>query len=655
MRRPCCALVAAALLLSAGVSAAGERTSEAERLAKDAAERWEKATLEQRHKAIEALEQAAKLAPGDLRVRSQLGHAYLDAGYNHDAKETFEHITELAPSDADAWEALGRVWKRDWVAMLAPKSRDKAVTYVEQAVRVEPSRATAWTLLALLYLERGDSERAQTAAAHALAAAPDSAPSALIAAVAAYEGGRLARSDSLFALGIARLPPRTAFRFRDFTPLVSRDDGETLLAEAPPLREEAARRFWSVSDPDPTTQVNEAKVEYWTRVARATLLFSDSWEPRWDRRAELYVRYGPPEHIAYEPPGVVQERGRTSNVVRAIEGVRSDDVLASYPQHAQVWEYPRLGMSVLLEDPTISQHYEFPRNPYMQIDAAPDPGVMARNGLLPTAGGRGTFAPLPPGMRPLPVEGIVSVFEGEHGPRLLAHVAVPGSPATALIADCVVIDSSEREIQRASRTLGTSRCDPAATRAGDFSFDLPPGPYRVALAVSDGHGLHGVLRTRRAVAPVIRVLALSDIVLVCGPLDVLPAAGDVRLDPNLERQIVGDEPLLAYFEVYRLRPEANGATRFEYQYSVRSLDRDTRPFLQRLFSRPAGERISVHSPEEGVGPTRRQYLSVPASSLPPGHYRLEVTVKDHATGASAHREVEFVKAPAAADAAVGAR
>src|SRR5262245_42192477 len=107
MRRPYCALVAAALVLAAGVAAAGDRASEAERLSKDGARRWAEGTLEQRRKAIEALEQAAKLAPRDIKVLSQLGHAYLDAGYDHDAKELFEHITELAPRDPDAWESLG--------------------------------------------------------------------------------------------------------------------------------------------------------------------------------------------------------------------------------------------------------------------------------------------------------------------------------------------------------------------------------------------------------------------------------------------------------------------------------------------------------------------------------------------------------------------
>ena len=570
------AMVIVGLLLSASVVLADDRP-QAERLSKEASERWSQATLEERHKAIEALEQAAKLAPHDLRVRSQLGHACLDAGYNHDAKETFEHITELAPGDADAWQGLGRVWKRDWLAMLATRSLEKSIHYLDEAVRRDPMRAEAWTMLVILRLERGDPNLAAAAAGRALAAAPEGASPALAGGVVAYQAGRLGEAESLFTVAFPRLPRQIAARFRDVTPLVSRQDGETIEDLFPAERAEAVRRFWSVSDPDPTTRVNEAQLEYWARVARATLLFSDSWEPRWDARADLYVRYGPAEHVAYQPPGIPLYRRAGSDEVVVSPGKRKDVVQAFYPLHAQVWEYPHLGMSVLLEDRAIPQTYELPRSAIREIDAVPDPGTLARNGLLSTSGLRGVFAPLPPGMRSLDVEGSVSVFEGEHGPRLLAHVAAPGSPARTLVADCVVIDSSEHEVQRASRTLGASRCDPAMTRAGDFAFDLPPGRYRVALAVSDGHGSHGVLRTRRELPPSFPALALSDVVLVCGPLDAIPVAGSVRLDPNFAQRIGDGEPLLAYFEVYRLRPDAAGATRFDYEYTVRSLDPDPRP------------------------------------------------------------------------------
>jgi GWxTD domain-containing protein len=646
MRRPCCALAAIALLLSAGVSAAGDSTPEAQRLSQEGAERWQKATMEERHKAIEALELAAKKAPHDLKILTQLAHAYLDAGYNHDAKELFEHLTEMAPDDADGYDGLGRVWKRDWLATLAPKSLDKAIGYLEHATKLDPVLASAWTTLAVLRVERGDMQGAGLAAGSARAAAPESTGATLASAYLAYRIGHLADAESLFTLALARLPRSLALRFGDITPLLPPQAGEKLQSISPAEHAEQVRRFWSASDPDPTTRVNEARLEYWARVAHASLLFSDSWEPAWDMRAELYVRYGAPRSVAYQPPGVPlsvtlnqypQFRGSLLNGVRRV----GDAMSMSYAEHTQVWEYPNLGMLVVLEDRAISQHYELPRNAYAETDPAPDPAQLARGGLLATAGGRGVFAPLPPGEHPLPIETVVSAFEGEHGPRLLANVATPGAPGRALHAVCVVLDSTEREVARMARDLGASRCDAATTRAGDFAFDLPPGQYRVAVSVVDGEGGRGVARQPHELPPLPTALALSDIVLVCGPLETVPVGGSVRLDPNLEHRIGGDEPLLAYFEVYALRPEASGATKFEYEYKVHSLERDTRPWFKRMFSRSGAERIAVRSPEEGAGPTRRQYLSVPAQSLPPGRYRLEVTVRDH--GATTRREVEFEK------------
>src|SRR5262249_54524303 len=238
----------------------------------------------------------------------------------------------------------------------------------------------------------------------------------------AYRAGRLATAESLFTLALARMAPRLAARFRDVTPLVPAGEGDAFADMSPAQRAEYARRFWSLSDPDPTTRVNEARLEYWARVAHATLLYSDTWEPHWDMRAELYVRYGAPGHIACQPPGsplaqrpneydhigTFAVRGPAGAAVLSIPRRVGDADPMWYPLHNQVWEYPQLGMSVVLEDLAISQHYELPRSSWAGTDAVPDPGVMARSGLLATAGGRATFAPFPPGVQPLAVQGSVS-------------------------------------------------------------------------------------------------------------------------------------------------------------------------------------------------------------------------------------------------------
>jgi hypothetical protein len=227
---------------------------------------------------------------------------------------------------------------------------------------------------------------------------------------------------------------------------------------------------------------------------------------------------------------------------------------------------------------------------------------------------------------------------------LLAHVSAPAGEHPNLVAECVVVDSSEHEVARQQRALGVARCDPGTLRAGDFSFALPPGPYRVAIAVSNGHGARGVQRAYHDVPAPERTLSMSELILVCGPLDAARGTSSVRLDPDLDRTVTGDEPLLAYFEVYRLRPDAQGVTLFDYEYTVRPVRSETNP-LRKLFPRQWTDQISVRSPADGMSPTRRQYITVPMQSLPPGRYKLEVAVHDRLGMRSTRRSVEFTKVP----------
>jgi hypothetical protein len=101
-------------------------TSEDQALSEEAERRWEQGTLEHATRRSRRLEQAAHLAPRETAVLAQLARAYLDAGFSHDARRRYEHITALAPNGADAvgWARPG-VWKRDWLATLATASARK--------------------------------------------------------------------------------------------------------------------------------------------------------------------------------------------------------------------------------------------------------------------------------------------------------------------------------------------------------------------------------------------------------------------------------------------------------------------------------------------------------------------------------------------------
>jgi GWxTD domain-containing protein len=602
-----------------------------------------------RRERVQQLELAVHDAPADARLRIELGHAYLDANFTAESRGSFERAAALAPELAEAPYGLALGWKRDWLEMLAPHSLARAIDALEHALRLDPGYSAAWTLLAVLEYEHGNAARADMAAHAALTQDPDGMESRLVSAYLDYRLGRVREADSLFQRVMPQLPRELAARFSDVTPLVPPEVAEQLARADEAERYEYARRFWSETDPDQTLPQNLARLEYWSRVAHATLLFSDPANPRWDARAELYVRYGAPGAVQYQPLGVpMAERPNKyggTYVDDPLGGAREagDPIHGFYDLHTQVWHYPSLRMSILLKDITVSQHYEFPRETDFVNDPRPDPVLVEHAGLVAAPGNRAVFRTLPPGGRKMQFEGKVARFESGSGDRLLAQFEIPATPADSLVAECVVVDSSEHERARQSLVPGVSACDAAALRFGEFAFDLPPGSYRVTLAVHDPHGGRGVLRLQREVEPHPAVLALSDLVPVCGPSDATLGSDAVRLHPNLRASVQDHEPLFAYFEVYHLNPGADGHTHFGYEYTVQSLDRDLRPWYQRLL--PGASviaRLAVKSTQEGYGPTRRQYISVPTTSLPRGRYRLKILVRDSFSRASVQQSVDFM-------------
>jgi hypothetical protein len=274
----------------------------------------------------------------------------------------------------------------------------------------------------------------------------------------------------------------------------------------------------------------------------------------------------------------------------------------------------------------------------------PDPRVLAgRADLLSLGGGQVIFPTLPPRAQRLDLQGLVANFEGVHGPRLLAQVQAPGSPGDTLWARWAVQDATGREVARERRELIVSACDPIARRVAEFSSELPAGTFQVAVSVQDSRRRRGLIRDTLVLAPVPRGLALSDVVLACGEPALMVSGSTVRLEANIEGRIAGRQPLVAYFEIYRLAADAGGLARFEYEYTVRRVPKALTG-LARLFVLPEAPVVSATSREaEQWGALRRQFVRVPTESLAPARYRLEIRVRDLLTGAEVKGGTEFAR------------
>ena len=622
-------LLVLALLFPAAAAAApprdAARRTEAEALYLRALSRLQKRDFDSRRMALADLERATVLAPTEAEYQITLARLYLSCGYLKAATRRFERVTALHPEDAEARFGLGQVWRRDWLKYLDARSLDRAVEQYSWAARLEPAHTDAWLLLTSMLVERGDLPGARRAAEQALRAEPSRTEALIAVGAARWRVGDVAGADSAFRAAMPRLRRSLRERFEDIAPIATERD--TLKLNHLPAAEQAEfrRRFWATQDPDLASEVNEAQLEYWSRVTQAYFLFYDPKHREWDERGEVYVRYGPPGKAEYNPIGA------RLWVQMGAHGL--------FPANALVWDYPDLGMSVTMQDRVLSEYYQLPVSMTRDLDPRPDPDSVAVRGLLGTTEGRGVFRSLPPGVRELPARGQIARFATERGGWLFAGVELAGAPGDSLWAEWVVLDSTRHEWIRGGRSLSASACEPTARRVADFATDVPPGEYLVGVTVTGSGGRRAVLRFPTEVPRARDALTLSDVVVTCGT----PGMGGVlRLEPNPGARVVDRAPLLAYFELSGLSADSAGTSHFAFEYTVRSLARDSRVWLQRAFApRPATPPISSGREEEQIGSRRRQYVSVPVQELPAGRYSLEIRVQDLLSSEQVRRRVEF--------------
>jgi GWxTD domain-containing protein len=606
------------------------RDDRVDRLLVRAEERLAVRTIEARRMAIADLERASEMAPRRADVQLALARAYYQAGFLVQSRRRFERVMALAPEDAQARFGLGQAWRRDWLKYLERPSLDRAVEHYSAAARLDPSHVESWLLLSALQVERADLAGARAAADHALQADRARAEGMLAAASTRWRQGEVTGADSLFRLAISRLRRSVRERFEDIAPLATERDTMQYNQLSARGRSEYARRFWAEHDPDLATAENEAQLEYWARVAQAYFLYFDPVRREWDERGEVYVRYGPPDSAMYNP--IVSEPHGSMNIGNP----------GGFPVNVLVWSYSQLGMTVRMHDRMLSERYELPRSLDEDLDPEPSADSLRHLDVMATHGLRGVFPSLPPGARPLKVSSQVAMFEGAtSGQRLFAGVSAPGDPADTLVAELVVLDTAMHEIVRTRRTLSPSACDAAGLRVAEFDAELAPGDYTLGASVRGG-GRRGAIRGPLHVAVPDSVLGVSDLVVTCG-LPPSPVTS-VRLAANPSASVRADEPLVAYFEVYHLTVGPNGQGRFEYETAVRSATRDKRVWLQRLLSpRREGQSLGVTRQDAVLGTVRRQYVSLPVQSLPPGRWRLEVTVRDVLAGLEQRTSAEFTR------------
>ena len=121
-------------------------------------------------------------------------------------------------------------------------------------------------------------------------------------------------------------------------------------------REQFIKIVWDSRDPDPDTEENEFKDQFYERVAYANEHFSSGKAGRFTDRGRIYIKFGKPDEVESHPAGGTYERP-------SYEGGGST---STYPFEKWFYRYlPNVGSGIELEfvDPSGSGEYRLARNP----------------------------------------------------------------------------------------------------------------------------------------------------------------------------------------------------------------------------------------------------------------------------------------------------
>ncbi len=282
--------------------------------------------------AVETFSRLSKAFPKDADIRSHLGYAYLKKRDFKNASAAFKAAKNLNRNSAEAHVGLGLVYaERPASGLSAYGNFRKAIGEAKRATKLDSTYGPAYRLLGELY-ERFQEDHDKAVAYYlkyvqvesdnpdglyyfGLACVQADQYEHIVAHIIPYIRARdpelrllplaavgyFSREEYRLALDhferyLQRVDESERAYYTDISLVASEKEGREFqhLSEA---SEKLAylQKFWLRRDWDILTPINERIVEHYRRVWYARTFFSKKISP-WDRRGEVYIRYGEPDY-----------------------------------------------------------------------------------------------------------------------------------------------------------------------------------------------------------------------------------------------------------------------------------------------------------------------------------------------------------------------
>ena len=232
--------------------------------------------------AVEKFEEAACWTNAELaRFLSGKGEGlgYLKAAVERDPTHPFLHYM------------MGRVLER------RGELAESAAAYSRQ-IAVDPLFARARFDFGRVLFKQGRIDSATVIWRDLMEARPDFRSLCVHPLLEAYLNiGETGKAHALIAEALRTLSDEARARVEDISLVAGAEELAAYQRLEPEARAQFVRAFWQKRDPTPATPGNERLVEHYRRVVYVLQHFSKDGR-KWDRRGDVYIRYGEPAHVS---------------------------------------------------------------------------------------------------------------------------------------------------------------------------------------------------------------------------------------------------------------------------------------------------------------------------------------------------------------------
>lgn len=650
-----------------------------------------------------AAEEALEIERASPEILIQLARVYILKDKKKDAREFLDEAEKLAPDSADIYYYRARTYGKIRMALFRPGTAEREyriqdasyrraialnpshpdafyqLGYVIEEIQDDPESAMEW------YARQASVNPAHDEAVHRLAAcaielrefqkgyaqlqqvaaAQDSAVNPLVAGLAAQleayryhtldQHGRAYRAMGRYLSVLSEIDPDKVALYRDLSIVASSKEADAFLEAPEQERAELWRTYWAARDPDPTTRINERLVEHYRRVIYSRLHFSTGKEP-WDRRGEIYVRFGHPDDRqqfilksgedvvnAIYPTGMrdvdmIRETSRQRFDMQVSTGAPNQGIgifseraareTKSVAFPTESWVYVPFGLEIFFTDQRNSKAFDYP----LQVIDLPDQSTnfgrtdrLAYNFLnTPRKQAEELIRKVPEfhrhdyGSEPLSFVYQLASFKGDgDGADVEVAYSLPAAQLgsvedglgerTWLSGRIALQDSDFNYVQAMPFKMGPLRRPGSAQdnlqlSTGAFRFSAQPGTYRSAVSLRDSLSQkYGIYTAPLQISDYSadRML-LSDVKLAASivPTDAagLLVRNGLFITPHPARLYSRATPVFIYYEIYNLERDAEGRTGFRTELEIAA--RESRRNVVLRFLTALGRMVSQRSDDQ---------------------------------------------------------